>query len=134
MDDEQTPSDNRPGAGLLSRAAGIIASARQSLKEITAGLAYYSSTLTTGLGKSFARQTIAPVSAGAPGPSNVTEAALASITEVRQSIRPELPGGIIALIPTIIISLLVVALAIGALYALNFASFFYFAAVGRPPF
>jgi hypothetical protein len=46
----------------------------------------------------------------------MTDAALASIVEVRQAIRPEFsPGGLVALMPTIVIAALAVMLAVGAI-------------------
>jgi len=56
-----------------------------------------------------------PGASRAPGTSPVTEAALASIVEVRQLIRPEFArGGLVALIPSFVIALLVVMLALVA--------------------
>jgi hypothetical protein len=50
----------------------------------------------------------------------MTEAALASIVEVRQPIRPECaPGGLVALMPTIVIALLVLLLVIAALVLIS---------------
>ncbi len=46
----------------------------------------------------------------------MTDAALASIVEVRQPIRPEFsPGGLVAVIPVMVIAALLVMLAIGGL-------------------
>lgn len=57
-----------------------------------------------------------PGASRAPGTASVTEAALASIVEVRQLIRPEFTrGGLVALIPSLVIALLVVMLAVGAI-------------------
>jgi hypothetical protein len=57
-----------------------------------------------------------PSAGGAPGTSPVTEAALASIVEIRQPIRPEFArGGLVALIPSFLIAFLVVVLAVGVL-------------------
>ena len=60
----------------------------------------------------------APAPLAAPAPSveaPVTEAALASIVAVRQRIRPEFPvGGLVAMIPSLVITLLVIILALGA--------------------
>lgn len=53
--------------------------------------------------------------APAPGTSRATEAALASIVEVRQPIRPEFTrGGLVALIPSFVIAFLMIMLAVGA--------------------
>jgi hypothetical protein len=61
-----------------------------------------------------------PGASRAPGTSPVTEAALASIVEVRQPIRPEFTrGGLVALIPSFIIAFLVIMLAVGALVMVN---------------
>ena len=52
--------------------------------------------------------------------SPVTEAALASIVEVRQPIRPELTrGGLVSLIPALVIAALIVMLAVAILAALS---------------
>lgn len=57
-----------------------------------------------------------PGAGRAAGTSPVTEAALASIVEVRQLIRPEFTrGGLVALIPAFVIAFLVIMLAVGAL-------------------
>ena len=188
MDDGQTPSGHKPGAGFLSSAAGavtrarrflkerlaglanaaktmiagsksflarpahepgspaaLLANARRALKEIIAGTVVVARELIAGLRKSLARRadaaSVAPVVAPVPEPgtaiapasSPVTEAALASIIEARQRIRPELSqGGIIALIPSLVIFLLVGGLVIGVFYALNYAR--YLMARGILPF
>jgi len=154
--DERTPSEHKPGAGAVERArrflnermaalrkfltqpadvpgspAAILADARRGLNKIMAGAAVAASELKSELEKSRVRQAEAPVSASSS--SAVTETALASIMEARQRIRPEFsPGGIIGLIPSIVIFLLVVGLVVGALFALNFAR--YFMTRGLSPF
>jgi len=113
--------------------AAILANARRGLNKISAKAADVTSTTRAGLTKSLARQAEAPETPKASGPSPVTEAALASIVEVRQSIRPEFsPGGIVALIPSLVIFLLMIGLIIGAFFALNYAR--YFMAFGRLPY
>ena len=56
--------------------------------------------------------------------SPMTEAALASIVEVRQPIRPEFaPGGLVALIPSLVIAALVVMLVIAGLVLISHEMF-----------
>ena len=63
---------------------------------------------------------VQPGASRAAGTSPVTEAALASIVEVRQPIRPEFTrGGLVVLIPSFIIAFLVIMLAVGALVMVN---------------
>ncbi len=141
--DERTPTEKPPGAELLSAAAALYAKARPILKQRAAEAADIARTVMAGLRSSMtppagARVPVSEAASSRPAapilPSEnsraldsfpVTEAALASIVEVRQRIRPELPvEGFVAIIPSIVIGLLVLLLLVGVYYTLTFAGNF----------